>query len=140
MIFENQMSRSEEILESGNEIGVSASELLETCAGEIEVFKSRSLALLKLLESRISRSAHASSFGETSCTTCVSTQRANLGSCTADHADHTGPPFVWYRQQYCLTSSGRVSDCKSNSKSSCQVSIGESCSILKHDVTQTHKI
>ena len=31
MIFKNQMSRSEEILKSANEIGVSASELLDAC-------------------------------------------------------------------------------------------------------------
>ena len=52
MIFENQMSRSEEILKSANEIGVSASELLEACADEIEGFQVQEpCSPVKLLES-----------------------------------------------------------------------------------------
>jgi len=39
MIFERQMARSEEILRSANELGVSANELLDACANEIEGFQ-----------------------------------------------------------------------------------------------------
>ena len=52
MIFENQMSRSDEILKSANEIGVSASELLDACADEIEDFEvEEPCSPVKLLES-----------------------------------------------------------------------------------------
>ena len=72
---------------------------------------------------------------------CIFTPRADFRGCTADHADNTRTLIsCGTERQRSLTSSSCIPECKSNSESSCRVSIGESCNSINHDVTQTRKI